>query len=545
MILRTLFDRVLDMSLAAGVIIILVLAVRFLLRKAPKIFSYLLWAAVLFRLLCPVALESRMSVLGLFQPVTENHNQKTVYYTTEYVAVGDEYIGESGVELYTSRKIPHDIPREPVPVAETVWLAGTAGMLLYGLAGALRLKKHLNSAQWQRDNVFLTDCVGTPFVVGLVHPKIYLPRGISEDEKYYVLAHERHHIERYDHIVKLFAYWALSIHWFNPLVWLAFYLAEKDMEMSCDEAVMETLGSKVRADYALSLLCYTGHRRMARGTPLSFGESCAKSRVKNLARWRRPGRLTEVIAAVLCVLMLLACVTDPVAAEEPVIPEETQGQLEYVSTPEKVTEVVWEDKRILQNRISLAREYLGTWYMEGYYDVPLTVTEQYDPYTKSYAMQLNFSEYAPKLSVTIPYERHWGTRLSKYGINLLGDMIQIRSAISMVSNTTVTFVRERGSKSILDDYPHLSAFGSWETAGGSSISFQKQVSNSCDKYYNLRIRKAENNQTLWINTSTWNWFDSPVGITVDRKGRFLETKLLGVEIATLEKAVPFKTYGPG
>ena len=123
-------------------------------------------------------------------------------------------------------------------------------------------------------------------------------------------------------------------------------------------------------------------------------------------------------------------------------------------------------------------------------------------------------------------------------------MIQIRSAISADSNRTVTFVRERGRKSILDDYSHLTAFGSWEIAGGSFVTLQKQVSNSCDKYYTLRIRKAENGQTLWINTSTWNWFDSPSGITVDRNGRFLKTKLLGVEIATLEKPVAFNAYGP-
>lgn len=521
MILMNLFSRVLNMSLAAGVVILLVLAARFLLRKSPKIFSYILWAAVLFRLLCPVALESQLSVLGLFQPVIESHNLKTVYYTTEYVTVADEYIGESGVEHYTSKKIPRDIPREPVPVVQIVWLAGTAGMLLYGLAGALRLKKRLNSAQWQRDNVFLTDCVGTPFVMGLWHPRIYLPRGISEDEKYYVLAHERHHIERYDHIVKLFAYWALSIHWFNPLVWLAFYLAEKDMEMSCDEAVMEILDERVRADYATSLLCYTGYRRMARGTPLSFGESCAKSRVKNLARWRRPGRLTEVIAAVLCVLVLLTCVTDPVSADDDVFPEET----------EELTAEEYREK---------AQDYMGTWYMEGYYDVTLTVTEQYDPYTHSDAMYLNFSEYAPKLPVTIPYEKYWNERMSDYGISLRGDKIVAHSA---ASNQSVTFVREKGRASILDNYAHLDAFGSWEITDGSGsyISFRKQVSGSCDKYYYVQIRKRDGQTNRWDVESQHGWFSSPAGITISENRNQLKTKFFGMENAMFERAFPFWT----
>ena len=543
MILIDLFSRVLNMSLAAGIIILLVLAVRFLLRKTPKIFSYLLWAAVLFRLLCPVAPESRVSVLGLLQTADEYHNPKIVYYTTETVTVGDEYIGESGVALYTSKKIPHDIPREPVPVVQIIWLAGTAGMLLYGLAGALRLKKRLKSAVWQRDNVFLTDCVGTPFVMGIWHPKIYLPRGITEDEKYYVLAHERHHIERHDHIVKLLAYLALSIHWFNPLVWVAFYLAEKDMEMSCDEAVMEVLGASVRADYALSLLCYTGYRRMARGTPLSFGESCAKSRVKNLARWKRAGRLTEIIAGMLCILMLLTCVTDPAAAEELVIPEETEEQTVNAGTLEETRVVLYQQSKAVGERLEETRAHLGTWYMEGYYDVTLEVSEIYDPYTKSYAMHLKFSEYAPKLSVTIPYEKHWDRRMSKYGIDLLGDMIQVSSRIS---GRSVTFVREKGDSSILEDYSHLIAFGSWESTDGSGsyISFQKRVSESCDKYYDIQIRKKEGAKTIWRKDTEWDWFSAPVGITVEKNGRFLKTKLLGVEIATLEKPVAFNAYGP-
>ena len=541
MILRDLFSQVLDMSLATGIIILLVLAVRFLLRKTPKIFSYLLWAAVLFRLLCPVALESRVSVLGLLQTADEYHNPKIVYYTTETVTVGGEYKGEGGVPLYAPKKISRDVPREPVPVVQIIWLAGTVGMLLYGLAGAMRLKKRLKSAVWQRDNVFLTDCVGTPFVMGIWHPKIYLPRGITEDEKYYVLAHERHHIERHDHIVKLLAYLALSIHWFNPLVWVAFYLAEKDMEMSCDEAVMEVLGASVRADYALSLLCYTGYRRMARGTPLSFGESCAKSRVKNLVRWKRAGRLTEIIAGVLCVLMLLTCVTDPAAAEELVIPEETEEQTVNAGTVEETRVVLYQQSKAVGERLEETRAHLGTWYMEGYYDVTLEVSEIYDPYTKSYAMHLKFSEYAPKLSVTIPYEKHWDRRMSKYGINLLGDQIQTRSAIS---GKCVTFVRKKGDSSILEDYSHLSAFGSWESTDGSYIVLQKQVSGSCDKYYNIQIRKREDTKTVWRTNIERDWFSSPAGITVEKNGRFLKTKLLGVEIATLEKPGTFNTYGP-
>ena len=356
---------------------------------------------------------------------------------------------------------------------------------MYGVVGALRLKKHLNSAVWQRDNVFLTDCVGTPFVMGLVHPRIYLPQSISEDEKFYVLVHERYHIERLDHVVKLLAYLALSIHWFNPLVWVAFYLAEKDMEMSCDEAVMDTLGERVRADYALSLLCYTGHRRMARGTPLSFGESCAKSRVKNLARWRSPGRLTEIIAGVLCVLLLLTCVTNPVAA--------TADEFDsWAEEPERV--VNWSQEEdsnpvtIFETNRKEAQAYLGTWYMEGYYDVTLEVSEKYDSYTGQYALYLNFSKYAPKLPLTVQYDWRWDKQLLQYGIRLEGDQIATRQG-------QCVFVRHKGNKSILEDYPHLKAIGSW-TGIDSPYSYAvmtRTANNRYDKAYYLRVRVAQEN----------------------------------------------------
>ena len=484
MILKDLFSRVLDMSLAAGIIILLVLAARFLLRKMPKIFSYLLWAAVLFRLLCPVALESHVSVFGPVVAVLVDSDSSVQF--DEVIEVTYDGNNPRDYEIVLEQESAYQPvvqePKQEVPVVQIVWLAGTAGMLLYGLAGALRLKKRLKSAVWQRDNVYLTDCVGTPFVMGIWHPKIYLPRGITEDEKYYVLAHERHHIERYDHVVKLLAYLALSIHWFNPLVWVAFYLAEKDMEMSCDEAVMESLGASVRADYALSLLCYTGYRRMARGTPLSFGESCAKSRVKNLARWKLPSRLSETIAGVLCVLMLLTCVTDPAAAAD-----EVEA---WAEEPEQV--VNWSQEEgsnpvtIFETNRKEAQAYLGTWYMEGYYDVTLEVSEKYDSYTGQDALYLNFSRYAPKLPVTVQYDWRWDKQLLQYGIRLEEDQI-------LVNGGRCVFVRQKGSKSILEDYPHLKASGSWTGIDSPySYAVMTRTANSrYDKAYYLRVRVAQ------------------------------------------------------
>lgn len=504
MILVKLFDRILNMSEAAGLIILIVLAVRFLLRRAPRIFSYILWAAVLFRLLCPVMPESSLSVFRLFETETRS-GQTAAYFDGENAGVGIYTVSEMGILVQESVREPVVEQNTEIPVVQIVWLAGVAAMLLYGGFGALRLKKQLAGAVWQRDNVFLTDCAGTPFVIGTIHPRIYLPRGVSQEEKYYILAHEWQHIDRLDHVIKLVAYLALCVHWFNPLVWLAFFLAEKDMEMSCDEAVMETLGEGIRADYATALLCYAGGIRRARGTPLSFGENCTKSRVKNIAQWRRSGRMSAALGTALCILVMLTCMTDPAAAKETAYAKEIQEQAPVLSPEEQAQAIVNKEAHR-----SKAREYMGTWYLAGYYDVTLTVSEKYDIYTEQDAMHFAFSKYAPKLPVTIQYEDwRWNAGMSRYGIDLVEDCIVVKTSMGEIC----VFVRQQGGRSILDDYPHLNAHRSWNGATDPKefAVINKVANDRCDKSYEVRFRLAESaggqpTEYYFYDYASFGWF---------------------------------------
>ena len=260
-VLLSWFPTVCNMSLTASAVILAVLLARLLLRRTPKVFSYALWAVVLFRLLCPVSVSSTVSLMGaLGAPAQE---RGTLTSAVEYVPASAaalspgarpapaEGLGEiSGTASAPSPAAPADRPSaapDLLAAMAGVWLTGAALLLLSSLTSMLRLRRRLVGAVRLRDNIYLADRIPSPFVMGLLRPRIYLPSTLKESERGYILLHEQHHIRRRDHLAKLLAFLALCIHWFNPLVWLAFILSGRDMEMSCDEAVVRKLGEDIRA----------------------------------------------------------------------------------------------------------------------------------------------------------------------------------------------------------------------------------------------------------------------------------------------------------
>ena len=323
---RELFPMILNMSLTASVVILLVLLVRLALRRAPKVFSYALWAVVLFRLLCPVSVGAGFSLLGLLDtPVRERESGASA---VEYVRPGRAFgLNETSPAapagdgetpdhvIFPNSPAALDVvsPARPAAVLPLVWLAGVGGMALYGVGSLLLLRRRLVGTVRLEGNLWLADHTRSPFVLGVLRPRIYLPSSLEEGEREYIILHERYHIRRLDHIIKLLAFGALCLHWFNPLVWLAFVLAGNDMEMSCDEAVLKRLGGDVRADYSASLLSLATGRTIIAGTPLAFGEGDAKGRIKNLLRWKRPTLWVAVCTGLICGLVIAACAANPPA----------------------------------------------------------------------------------------------------------------------------------------------------------------------------------------------------------------------------------------
>lgn len=325
---QTLVPTLFNMSLTASIVILCVLVARLILKRAPKVFSYALWAVVLFRLLCPVSLSSGFSLLGALDAPARQASPvvSTVTYVQpqQPVAVLPQVeplpVEQEGIDTGPATPVTPEQTAAPVDwtaVAAWVWLAGAVGLAGYSLIALLRLRRRLVGALRLRDNIYLADHIATPFVLGLVRPRIYLPSTLTEGELGYIIRHEQYHIRHGDHIVKVFAFAALCLHWFNPLVWAAFVLAGKDMEMRCDEAVVKQLGEGVRADYSASLLALATGRPTIAGIPLAFGEGDPKGRIRNLLRWKRPKLWLSVVAGVACVAVIAACAANPAGQESP------------------------------------------------------------------------------------------------------------------------------------------------------------------------------------------------------------------------------------
>ena len=330
-----LLPKILNMSLTASVIIVTVLILRVLLKRAPRIYSYMLWSVVLFRLLCPITINTPLSVLRLFDnPIVETTDSvsQITYIPTNIVHTGKPEVtlpvpvldnAINNALPQGAEQLVADPLEAPVSIATYIWLAGIVAMIGVSMISYVKLRKSLVGAVRVRGNIYVADYITTPFVLGIFRPHIYLLSSLSEQEQEYILKHEQYHIRRGDHIFKLLAYVALCLHWFNPLVWLAFLLFSKDMEMSCDEAVVKKLGEDVRADYSASLLNLATNNAIMFGMPLAFGEVDTKGRIKNLAAWKKPTFWVTIGAIVICILGIVICVSNP--KEEPLHASEPFG----------------------------------------------------------------------------------------------------------------------------------------------------------------------------------------------------------------------------
>ena len=309
--MTAIFERVLNMSLTGSIVIAVVLLARLLLRRAPKIYSYMLWAVVLFRLLCPISLSAGLSVLKPL-PVTTTQGLSTVTYRpVEQVIPASGEIGQEDARQEPAEAVKAKTGTQAMTLAAVVWLTVGGALAACSLVQYTVLRRKLREAVPYRGEILLSDKIRTPFVMGVLSPKIYLPWDTPQEERRFIIAHERQHIHRGDPLWKLLGYAALCVHWFNPLVWLAFFLGGKDMEMSCDEAVLNRLGEDIRANYSQALLRLATHKRLIAGMPLAFGEGETKGRVRNMARWRRPKVWVSGICAVLCLAVLAVCALNP------------------------------------------------------------------------------------------------------------------------------------------------------------------------------------------------------------------------------------------
>lgn len=307
-----IFLKVLYMSYTASFAVLAVIIARLLLNKAPKIFSYSLWSVVLFRLVCPFSLESALSLM----PSKDNPMPiDIVNPKAPAINVTNNIINNSVNQTIETKLIPLETavsinPMEiATEIASIIWILGIIALVAYGIITYIKLNHNLSTATLVYDNIFETDLINTAFVLGIIKPKIIVPNNISKNEMNYIIKHEEIHIKRYDYLIKPIAFFVLVIHWFNPVVWLSYYLMAKDMEMSCDESVMKHTDEDIRADYSKSLLSFSV-RQNGLLSPLAFGEGNVISRIKNVLNYRKPSFWFIILAAVIVITVVISFGTD-------------------------------------------------------------------------------------------------------------------------------------------------------------------------------------------------------------------------------------------
>lgn len=280
--MTALFITILNMSLNASYVAAAVILARLLLKKSPKIFSYALWMVVLFRMVSSFSFEG---ILSLLPTNPESIPQDIFYSKTPAINSGITFV-DNAVNNTIQTIVPLVQPEasvvNPMKVIVTagtyIWLFGIIALIDYAIISYVRTKRRIFEATLVMNNIYETDRIKTPFVIGFIKPKIYIPVGLDEKETEYIINHERTHIKRGDHFIKVLAFAALAVHWFNPLMWISYFLMAKDMELSCDERVMKMSDEDIRAGYSTSLLSLSVKQSGLKSplglpNPLAFGES--------------------------------------------------------------------------------------------------------------------------------------------------------------------------------------------------------------------------------------------------------------------------------
>lgn len=321
--METVFIKILNMSITASYVIAAVMVVRLLLLKAPKKYSYVLWSAAAFRLCCPLSFQSVFSLFSIKpfdMTAAQRYGSDALQYIPDTIGIMAKPNITVGIPV-ANKMITDSLPAavttasvNPMQIGMSIgtilWGMGMVVLLIYGIISYIKLHRNLSNAILLRENIYCSEQVRSPFVLGFIRPKIYLPFGLDEDRQRYVLTHEKYHIKRLDHMIKPLAFLLLAVYWFNPLCWLAFFLMSKDMEMSCDENVLSG-EEHIQKAYGTLLLSFASNRRFPAPSPLAFGESGVKMRIKNILNWKKPSPWVTLAGTVICIAALAACSANP------------------------------------------------------------------------------------------------------------------------------------------------------------------------------------------------------------------------------------------
>ena len=307
-----LFLNIVNMSISASWLVLTVLLLRFVLKKAPKWVNVLLWGIVAVRLAFPFSIESALSLIPSAETISPGIMMDTVpSIQTGVPAINNVINPVIGSSLAPAPGASANPLQIWIPILSMIWVAGVAILLVYTAVSYWRLRRKVSKAVILRDNIFQSENVASPFVLGIIKPRIYLPFNMNGQDLEHVVAHEQAHIRRRDHWWKPLGFLLLTIHWFNPLMWLAYVLLCRDIELACDEKVIKELDNELRADYAQALVVCSVNRRMIAACPLAFGEVGVKERVKSVMNYKKPAFWVIILAVITCAVVAVCFLTNP------------------------------------------------------------------------------------------------------------------------------------------------------------------------------------------------------------------------------------------
>ena len=339
--MNELFLKIINMSISASWLVLAVLILRFVLKKAPKWINVLLWGIVAIRLICPFSFESPLSLIPSAETIPLNIGMDS----TPTINSGISAINNAVNPIISQSNTPMagasvNLLQITIGIYEYIWIFGMIALALYTAISYWRLRRKVDTAVRYKDNIFQSENVSFPFVLGIIKPRIYLPFKMNGQYLEYVVAHEQAHICRKDHLWKPLGFLLLMIHWFNPLMWLAYVLLCRDIELACDEKVIKELGNEQRGDYTQALVACSVNRRMIAACPLTFGEVGVKERVKSVMNYKKPALWVIIIAVIVCVGVAVCFLTNPKQDSYTlriVVPAGSQE--EFVYTDEEVSAI--------------------------------------------------------------------------------------------------------------------------------------------------------------------------------------------------------------
>lgn len=311
--MNELFLKIMNMSISASWLVLAVLILRLVLKRAPRWIHVLLWGIVAVRLICPFSFESALSLIPSAETIPMNIEMDATPAIDSGITAVNRVINPIISASFTPGQMVSANPLQVwIPLAAVIWFFGIILMLVYTIISYWSLHRKVDTAVLYKDNIFQSENVSSPFVLGMVKPRIYLPFKMETRDLEHVAAHEQTHIRRKDHWWKPLGFILLTIHWFNPLMWLAYVLLCRDIELACDEKVIKDLSNEMRADYAQALVACSVNRRKIAACPLAFGEAGVKERVKSVMNYKKPASWILILAAIACITTAVCFLTNPI-----------------------------------------------------------------------------------------------------------------------------------------------------------------------------------------------------------------------------------------